>query len=224
MVPVTAHIVVVHALGALGKAAAALEAIRLWEQDAERQGGSRAAVIAKGPPANFKAWVLRGLGELEQANELNWRARDQARGVGMAEAEAHALVDLADGQLRVGQLDSAARYLDDAALLQEIPHANCWYHELRYRLLRARLALKGGCPEEAHASANCLRRHAQEIGVRRYADLAFLLEVQATAALGRPIEHDPVEAILQRLPEHSGLEAWWVAAEVAAATRYGSVL
>jgi hypothetical protein len=84
--------------------------------------------------------------------------------------------------------------------------------------------LRRGCPEEAHTSANRLRRHAQEIGVRRYADLAFLLEMQAAAALGRPIEHDPVEAIFQRLPEHSGLEAWWVAAEVAAATRYGSVL
>jgi hypothetical protein len=214
MVTMTAHIVAAHALGTLGEAAAALQAIRLWEEDMDRQGARR----TKGPPENFKAWVLRGLGEFEQANELNWRARDEARGVGMAEAEAHAMLDLADGQLRVGQLDSAARYLDEAAPLQEREHANRWRHELRYRLLRARLAMARGCPEEAQTSANRLSRDAQEIGVRRYADLAFLLEVQAAAALGMAIEHDAIEAVLERLPEHSGLEAWWLAAEVAAAT------
>jgi AAA ATPase domain/Bacterial transcriptional activator domain len=217
-VQATAHMVAVHALGALGDVAAALQAIRLWEEDIERQGASRAAVIARGPLANFKAWVLRGLGEFEHANELNWRARDQARRVGMAEAEAHALVDLAEGQLQVGQLDSAARYLDGAARLQEIPHANRWRHELRHRFLRARLALARGCPEEAHSAASDLRRDAQEMRVRRYADLAFLLEVQAAAALDMPIERDAVEAILQRLPEHSGLEAWRFVAEVAAPT------
>jgi hypothetical protein len=46
-----------------------------------------------------------------------------------------------------------------------------------------------------------------------------LLEVEADAALGTPIDLVAVAAVLQRLPEHAGLEAWWLAATVAPATR-----
>jgi hypothetical protein len=180
----------------------------------ERQGAHR----FKGRPANFKAWLLRALGEFERAEELNWRERDEARDLGTGEAEAHALLDLADGQLRAGDLNSAAHLLDDAAPLQQRQHANRWRHQLRYRLLRARLAIALGSVEEAHASANRLSRDAREMGVPRYADLAFVLEVLAATALGIPAEHELVEAVLQRLPEHSGLEAWWLTSTVAAAT------
>ena len=41
---------------------------------------------------------------------------------------------------------------------------------------------------------------------------------QAAAALGIVVEYETIEMVLQRLPEHSGLEAWWLTAEVAAVT------
>jgi hypothetical protein len=125
------------------------------------------------------------------------------------------MLDLADGQLRLGRLDSAAHYLDEAAPLQELRHANRWRHELRYRLLRARLAMAFGRAEEAYTSANRVSRDAREIGALRYADLAFLMELQAAAALGMAVDYEATEAILQRLLAHSGLEAWWLTAEVA---------
>jgi tetratricopeptide (TPR) repeat protein len=215
MVTITAHMTTAHALGTLGEAAAALHAIEAWEQEMERQSASR----FRGRPANFKAWVLRSLGELEQADELNQRACDEARGLTTAEAEAHGLLDLADGHLRRGHVDLAARYLDDAAPLQQKRHANRWRHELRYRLLRGRLALQVGCPEDGLTLAHQLGRDASELGVPRYRDLALLLEVQSQVALGVPVDLESVATILTRLHEHSGLEAWWLAATVAAATK-----
>jgi hypothetical protein len=213
LAPMTARMVAVHSLGMLGEADAALEHIRAWQAAMERQGANR----FKGRPANFKAWVLRALGLFEQAHELNLQALEEARGLGTGEAEAHALLDLADSQLRLGHLESAARYLDDAAPLQSRQHANRWRHELRYRLLRSRLAMAQGRSEEAYNVARKLSGDARKIGALRYADLAFLHEVQAAAALGDPPDDATTEAILQRLAEHSGLEAWWLTAEVAAA-------
>jgi DNA-binding SARP family transcriptional activator len=214
MVTITAHMATVHALGTLGDADAALQAINAWEQEMECQGATR----FKGRPDNFRAWILRGLGEIELADELNWRAQEQARAQGTPEAEAHALLDLADSHLRTGQLEGASTQLNAAAPLQEHPHANRWRHWLRYRLLRGRLALARGDPEQARLIAGDLRREAQEVCVPRYAELAFLLEVSAAAALAEPVEHTPIEAVLRLLPEHAGLEAWWLVADVAAAT------
>jgi hypothetical protein len=57
--------VTVHALGALGKGAAALAALDGWEIEMDRPGASR----FNGRSANFPAWVLRGLGATEQAHE-----------------------------------------------------------------------------------------------------------------------------------------------------------
>jgi DNA-binding SARP family transcriptional activator len=214
MVTITAHMATVHALGTLGDAGAALQAIHAWEEEMECQGATR----FKGRPDNFRAWILRGLGEFELADELNWRAHEQARAQGTPEAEAHALLDLADSHLRLGRLEGASTQLDAVAPLQEHPHANRWRHWLRYRLLRGRLALARGDPERARLIAGPLCREAQDVGVPRYAELAFLLDVSAAAALGEPVEHTSIEAVLRQLPVHAGLEAWWLAADVAAAT------
>lgn len=210
MVTITAHMTTVHALATLGKASAALLAIQSWEEEMERQGASR----FKGRPANFKAWVLRGLGELEQADDLNWRALDEARGLGTGEAEAHALVDLADGKLRTGQVEAAAIHLAAAAPLQDQHHANRWRHWLRYRLLCGRVALARGLFEKAYALARELRRDAELMGVRRYSDLALLLEAEAAGAVGELVEHEALATAVERLPAHSGLEAWWLTAEM----------
>jgi DNA-binding SARP family transcriptional activator len=210
----SAHMVTVHALASLGRADAALEAVEIWETLLDRWG----AVRIKGPQANFKAWILRALAEFEQADELNFRALAEGRGsTGMPEAEAHALLDLADGQLQRDQPDAAEKYLDEAAPLQQLDHANRWRHELRYWLLRGRIAHARNRTEEAIALARRVHGAADNMGAARYADLAKLLEISAAATLGE--RNDPrLAVVLKRLPEHSGLEAWWLTAAVAAAS------
>jgi hypothetical protein len=89
---------------------------------------------------------------------------------------------------------------------------------LRARLLRGRLVLARGDAESATALAAALEREAGAIGAGRYADLAHLLGVRAAAALGAPVDVPATAGVLQRLRDRAGLEAWWVAAEVAAAT------
>ena len=211
----SAHMTTVHALASLGLADAALEAVEVWEQKLEQWG----AVRIKGPQANFKAWILRGLAEFDRADELNVRALTESRGpTGTPEAEAHALLDLADGRLQLDQLDAAETLLNEAAPLQDLNHVNRWRHELRYWLLRGRLAHARNQPKEALLLARRVHRAAAEMGVLRYADLAQVLEILAGAAVGEPIDPSVVADVLRRLPEHSGLEAWWLTAEVAAAT------
>jgi DNA-binding SARP family transcriptional activator len=209
----SAHMTTVHALASLGLADAALDAVEIWEQKLDQWG----AVRIKGPQANFKAWILRSLAEFELADELNFRALAESRGAtGMPEAEAHALLDLADGQLQRDQLDAAEKYLDEAGPLQELDHANRWRHELRYWLLRGRLAHARNRAEEAIALARRVHGAAAEMGAARYADLAKVLEIMSAAELGERSE-PVVGVVLKRLPGHSGLEAWWLTAAVAAA-------
>ncbi len=209
-----AHITTVHALATLGHAAEALAAIDAWEAEIERQHASR----FKGRSTNFRAWVLRGLAHLDAADDLNQQALAGAREVGGVEAEAHALLDLATGRLLVGDVEAAARYLDAVSPLEQGSHANRWRYALRHRLLRARAALAGGRPEIALALAAEVQATAAALGAQRYVDLASLLEAQARVALGESVDAAPIGRVLGALTRHSGLEAWWLAAETAAAT------
>jgi len=45
-----------------------------------------------------------------------------------------------------------------------------------------------------------------------------LLGIRAAVSLRKKMDLSAVGPVLLRLPEHAGLEAWWVTAEVAAAT------
>ena len=71
---------------------------------------------------------------------------------------------------------------------------------------------------EAREVAAALRDEAAATGDRRYAALAALLAVRARAALGEPVDRPAVGSLLEGLGAFAGLEAWWVTAEVAAAT------
>src|SRR5262249_45007973 len=71
---------------------------------------------------------------------------------------------------------------------------------------------------EALLLARRVYRTADEMGVLRYADLAQVLECLAVVAIGERINRAVVMGVLRRLPQHSGLEAWRLTAEVAAAT------
>jgi DNA-binding SARP family transcriptional activator len=209
-----AHMTKAHALAVLGRPAEALQAVDVWEAEIERQHVTR----FQGRPHNFRAWVLRGLGHVAEAADLNQQALAEARAVGGAETEAHALLDLATGELLAGDVGGAAAYLDALRPLEQGTHANRWRYALRYQLLCARAALAGGRPAAARALAAEVRTRAGSLGVERYVDLAFLLEVQARAALGESGDSAAIGRVLAALPRHAGLEAWWLAAEVAAAT------
>jgi hypothetical protein len=209
-----AHMTTVHALGTLGRAEAAFAALDAWERMIEQQQLTyyRAAL------SNFRSWLLRAVGETEAADELNQQAREQARIIVRGEPLAHALLDLADGRLRAGDLEAAESSLDAARPVQERPHAHRWRHVLRTRLLRARLALARGEAASAQGASRELEHDAAAIGVQRYVDLAFLLGVRAAALLGEPVDLAAAARVVEALHEHAGLEAWWIAGEVAAAT------
>ena len=104
--------------------------------------------------------------------------------------------------------------------MSERPHAFGWRHQLRARLLRARLALAAGQPETAEEIASSLVADTATLGTVRYEIQARLLAAQAVAAqvAGRArslCDLDELAALLDRLPQVAGLEAWWLTAEVA---------
>jgi hypothetical protein len=90
--------------------------------------------------------ILRNLGERTAADELNQKALEAVRPQGLTEPLAHALLDLASGRLLTDDLDAAGQLLDEATALAEIEHAFRWRHQLRSRLVRARLDLALGTP------------------------------------------------------------------------------
>src|SRR5450432_357873 len=107
-------------------------------------------------PLNLRGWILRNLGELERADELNREAIQAARETGTAEPLANALLDLVSGRLLAGDLEGADRLLIQAEPLADVEHAFRWRHQLRGRLLRARLDLATGSSQPALAAAMTL--------------------------------------------------------------------
>jgi hypothetical protein len=159
--------------------------------------------------------VLRNLGAVEEADDLNWRALEAARHGGYAEATAHALLDLAESNLGRGALDDAAALVERVGSLGT-EFVNHWRAELRSRLLRARLALADRSLDEAFALATAVGEDARTLSASRYVVLARLAQARTRFAAGEPEDLDEVGRLLARLPDVAGLEAWWMAVEVAA--------
>jgi DNA-binding SARP family transcriptional activator len=209
------YMTMVHALGTLGRTEEALSAIDAWEAEIDRTHITR----FRQRPVNYRAWILRGLGHLAEADALNHAALEASRRPGSEEPAAQALLDLADGRLQSGDPDAALAYLAEAAPLYAATPAGCWRLQLRDRLLRGRAALARGELVEAQALAHQVQRDAERVGARRYVDLASLLGVRAAAALGEEIDLHSVETVLQGLNRHAGMEAWWLCADVARDTQ-----
>lgn len=208
---VHAHLATGHALALTGRAAAALAAFERAETEIARQGNARFA----GRSQNYRAWVLRNLGAHDEARDLNLGALETAERGGHAEALAHALLDLADADLLRGDLDGAAALLDHASS-QPGDFVNRWRCDLRARLLGARLALAREAAEEAWVAAEALGEDARAAGASRYGALARLVEARSRAAVEEPDDLDEVARVLDQLGAQAGMEAWWLAAEVAA--------
>ena len=201
-----------HAHASAGRAADALAAFRSYTAEVERRQVPRFG--ARG--TNSAGWVLRNLGFADEARDAHLEALELADHLATAEVRVAALEDLADDRLLAGDLDAAARYLDEAAanLVGDLVFG--WRLELKLGLLRARLALAADDAEAALAGADAVRSTADAIGVPRYGSVARLLGHQARAGLGEPVDRDAVGRDLAAAAAKVAIEAWWWAGETAA--------
>jgi len=135
--------------------------------------------------------------------------------IAAAEARGHAVLDLADSRLRRGDLDGAARWLDEATRAQLAPHVMKWRFELRRDLSLGRLALAAGEPAVAAENAHAVLQRAQELGVPRFQVQAGLLLARAVRAEGRQVDLEQVASLASQLEAVAPLESWWLLADLA---------
>ncbi|MFN2537511.1 MAG: BTAD domain-containing putative transcriptional regulator [Mycobacteriales bacterium] len=204
------------ALAMLGRPAQALAAFDQLARTVERQHVTRFV----GRAENFRGWVLRNLGASEEADDATqqaWDAVSRLDDSGVAEARGHAMLDLADGRLRRGDLDGAARWLDEASHADLAPHVMRWRFELRRDLTLSRLSLAAGDPGRAEEHARAVLEQSRRIGVPRFDVQAGLLLARAAQELGRDVDLEAVGQLAGALPEVAPLECWWQLADLARA-------
>jgi len=200
------------ALGMLGRADDALRSLDRMAIDIERMGARRWTCRA----LNVRGWVVRNLGALAEARDLNGAAIESAREVDLVEGVANGWLDLACGAQMEGDHAEAWRYLDLADSVADGPHSFAWRHRLRARLLRARSLLADGDAATARDLAHQLAIDAGRDGLARYRVQARLVAAMATRVTGGAIDLTDVAGDLEELPRLAGLEAWWITGEVAA--------
>ena len=199
------------ALAMLGRVDEALSALDTLESDVARMGAHRWTPR----PLNLRGWIVRNLGELGEADELNRAAIDTARVHGLDEPLANGLLDLASGRLLAGDFDGADALLREAMPLTEVEHAFRWRHQLRGRLIRARLNQATGDFDGALAGAESLATDAALLGTPRYEIQARLVAAMSSHQVGATPDLETVAELLAHLDEVAGLEGWWITAEVA---------
>lgn len=203
------------ALADRGRAAEALADIEELAAQVERADAERWS----GRSENLRGWVLRNLGATAEADEWNERAVDATNTLGMIEPLAHGHLDLACGALLARDTVRAARHLEAAAAIDLEIHAMQWRHRLRRRLLHGRLALLEDDPATALELGTGVVTESDERGMERYRVLGRVLVAQAQLASGEEVDIDALGALLERLADIAGLEAWWVTADVATVAR-----
>jgi DNA-binding SARP family transcriptional activator len=199
------------ALAMLGRVDEALATLDVLEGDVARMGAHRWTPR----PLNLRGWIVRNLGEFGQADELNWAAIDAARTQGLDEPLANGLLDLASGRLLAGDVDGADGFLSEAMPFTEIEHAFRWRHQLRGRLIRARLDWSTRNFGAALAGAESLAADAALLGTPRYEIQARLLAAMSGHLVDGRTGLELVAGLLARLDEVAALEGWWITAEVA---------
>jgi tetratricopeptide (TPR) repeat protein len=207
------------ALGGRAGAALAVSAEALATMDELGELGARYVPAA----CNYRAWVLRHLGQVAEATELNERARGLTASAGMEEPFNQGTLDLADGCLLAGDTDDAVAYLgqlrglgpDGAGADGVEGPAMAWHQRERLALIQGRLALARGRPEDARELAATLASSAAQRGSVRHARFGRVIEALARLDIGEPPATSDLENLLAQLDEVAGLEAWRIAAEVA---------
>jgi DNA-binding SARP family transcriptional activator len=207
-----------HAYGHHGRAVDALAMMDRLEMELERRGSS---VRYGGLALSYRSWILRNLGD-PSAADLARQGVEQGH---TPEIRAQSMLDLADSLLAPGRkadLDGAGTALDAATAALEMRwFHNRWRAEQRRGVIAARLDLLRGQPEAASAIALGTAAAASDRADARYAVLARLVAARAAARLGELVDVAAVEADLTQLPHVAGLEAWWLAADVADDTGIG---
>lgn len=200
-----------HALD--GRPAQALALFDRYSCEVERLQMPRFA----GQAVNTSGWVLRNIGAGDDALELHQSAlQTSATSSATVEVAIAAMQDLAEHALDRGDVDRAARRVDEAesSLVGDLVFG--WRLKMRLRLLQGRVALARGDGESALMFASVLAQRADAAGVPRYASVARLLAHRATAALGRPVDLTQVAADLDAVDRSVAIESWWWTAMVAA--------
>jgi DNA-binding SARP family transcriptional activator len=194
------HLSAAQAHASLGDVAAALADLDAVDASAAGQRTPRYAARAN----NTRAFILRNLGAADEADARNTAAFEVSLDqIGMGEPIADALLGLADGRLRAGDLNAAEALLWRAEHEVPSPRVFQWRHVLRGRLLTGRLALARGDDAAALTAARDVLAEAEALPLPRYATLARML-----AALADP--GFDVSGDLEALDRVAPLEAWWL--------------
>lgn len=200
-----------HAHALQGKPIDALEALRRYDVELGRREVPRFA----GRASNFRGWILRSLGQWDRADDANEQAIDDLGRVDFPETVIAAHLDLAASALLRADAAAAEASLSRAAELFADNLTFGWRLDLRLQLERARLAVLVDEPHEAVARAADVAQIAETLGVPRYATVARLVVARARRKGGEPVDLEAVGRDIDTLERDVGLDAWWVAAEVA---------
>ncbi len=214
--PVHAHFIHGYALATCGRAGDALRVLGRASEEAVRRGLARYTSLG----LNMSSWVHRNVGDVDHARECNEMARAGARDTGYRELEVYAILDPCDDDVDGGDLSSAAKRIAAARDVMREPYAYSWRHRLRVQLLEGRMALARG---DHTAALHQATRLVDEAAVRcapRYRQLGEVLRLQANAGLGAaPPDAGVLGELSDSLSVVAGVEAWWLLAELGAATR-----
>ena len=174
------------ALGQLGRVDEALRACDELDALVVRSGEPGDRMI--GPAANTRAWILRWTGRAAEADERNLVAVAAHDPLGsLGEAHYAGLLDLADGRLLADDDGGAADLLDRMADIETWDGTMSWHQRHRWKLIRARLAIRDNDTGTAASLSADVAGDAARRGARRYELLAL-----ATGALaGDAIASDP---------------------------------
>jgi DNA-binding SARP family transcriptional activator/tetratricopeptide (TPR) repeat protein len=201
------------ALAALGRPADALRCFEVMDDVVERLSISRYA----GRADNCRGHVLRNLGLLAQADDYNIAARETGVRIEVDEPVAHALLDLAEGKLRAGDLAETTRLLDEAAVYAGVErrHGFQWRQQLRASWLRGRVALAAGENDIAGQHAEDVIREARLREAARYESFGQVLALHVRTASGSPPTPTQALRAIDALGATAGMEQLWLTVELA---------
>ncbi|HEX7168718.1 MAG TPA: BTAD domain-containing putative transcriptional regulator [Acidimicrobiales bacterium] len=191
------------ALGQLGRVDEALRACD--DLDALVVQSGEAGQRMRGRAANTRAWILRWTGRTDEADALNQDGLAAYDPMGpRGEAYYAGMLDLADGRLLAGDDAAAADLVGRIATIDTWHGTMAWHQKHRWKLVRARLALRDGDATTAEALSADVAADAASRSARRYELFALALGALAGSATAR----DPsrLEAVVAGLEDCAALD------------------